>query len=445
MKTKTLFRINNPLLLLITTTVAIGGFLYGYDLGVISGALFFISDSIKLSQTQTELIVGMVFAGSLVGTLIAGSLADRYGRKISISIASVIFMVGILFMVTATNFWLLLAGRLFLGIGIGFVSVVVPLFITELAPAETRGRSVTLFQLFLSFGLVISYLVDLLLSDSGNWRFMFGFMFLPTILLLWGSLRLPESPRWLISKKQDGAASDILQKINKKDWKNEFELIKKSLIKQDASFFELFSLRYVLITVVACAIAICNQLVGISTFFQYAPMILKIAGINSTSNAMLASLCISIINFICTLIGFSLIDKVGRRPLLLFGLVGVIFAEIGLGVVLMLPLTAHLSALLTMVGLIIFICSFAIGPGVVVYLAMSELFPTQLRGKGLALCFFVNSLATVALASSFLHLIDVVHLSGVFFICGFFAICYFGVAYKFLPETKEKILEEITI
>lgn len=436
---------NNSFMFGIACLVSIGGILYGYDVGVISGALLFIKNTIPMTDTQMGLIVGAVLGGGLVGTLLAGPIGDRYGRRFLIMASSLVFIVGVSLVLLAHSFLTIFCARLLLGVGVGVVAVAVPLYVAEIVPANDRGKYMTFFQLLLTFGIVLAYFVDLIFTPSGNWRAMFALVLLPALILFVGMLFLPESPRWLIANKKEQHARAILLRIRQSahDAENDIRTIKASLQETEGTWFELLSRPFWLPTFAAVAIAIFNQLTGINSFLQYAPLILKNAGIGSDLVTMIGSAGIGILNFICTMIAIAFIDTLGRRPLLIIGVTGVMLSEIYLGAVQYMTFDQFTLGMMSLFGLFAFIVSFAIGPGVVVWLAISELFPTRVRGKGIALCLFFNSLASTLLATFFLPISHTLGMGQTYWLFAAFTFLYLLVAYFLLPETKTKSLEEI--
>lgn len=424
--------------------VGVGGILYGYDIGVVSGALLFIHKSIPMTDTQTGIVVGAVLGGGLLGTLVAGPLADQIGRRMMIMVACVIFIVGVALILLSNTFLTLLSARLFLGVAVGIVAVAVPLYVAELVPARERGKYVAFFQLFLTFGILLAYVVDLYFTPSGNWRAMFAVVLIPACVLLLGMLRLPESPRWLMFNGQREQARLVLRRTHSIDEaETALSEITESMENTEGGWRELFSKRLYLPLFVAVGIAVLNQWTGINTFLQYAPSILKQSGMQTNIIAMMGSAGIAVLNFLCTILALFLVDRVGRRPLLLIGVGGVFISEVFLGVVNTWAMAPAMRGWLSMFALFGFIVFFAIGPGVVVWLAISELFPTRVRGKGIALCLFFNSLAGTLLASSFLDITHVVGWSGAYFICAGCSAVYFLLTYFLLPETKAQSLEQI--
>jgi SP family galactose:H+ symporter-like MFS transporter len=435
----------NNFILWIAGLVSIGGILYGYDIGVISGALLFIHNSIPMSDTQTGLIVGAVLGGGLFGTLLAGPIADHFGRRSLIAAACVVFLIGISSILLANSFLIMFSARLFLGVGVGMIAVAVPLYVAEIVPSKDRGKYVTIFQLLLTFGIVLAYFVDLAFTPSGNWRGMFAVLFIPTIILLLGTLVLPETPRWLLAHNQSKKARETLLRMRQSEAEVDADMlaIQGSLHEVQGSWRELFSTSLWIPSTLAVIVSIFNQLTGINSFLQYAPLLLKEAGINSNFVSMIGSAGIGILNFIFTIVAIMLIDSVGRRPLLLVGVFGVALAEFYLGAVnYFMPASAY-TGMLSLIGLLFYIVFFAIGPGVVVWLVISELFPTRIRGKGIALCLFFNSLASTTLAVFFLPLMKYLGMGETYWFFGLLTVIYFLAVWLFLPETKKMSLEEI--
>lgn len=436
---------SHSLFALITIFCAgLGGILYGYDIGVISGALLFVQKTIPMTDTQIGVIVGAVLTGGLVGTLITGPLADRWGRRSMILMACIIFGIGIITIIFSASFISLLLARLLLGIAVGVVAVAVPLYLTEVAPADIRGRSMTIFQLLLTFGILLAYFVDLLFTPSGNWRGMFAVILIPAAILFCSMLFLPETPRWLLSKQREAKAREVLVKTrSSSEIEPEFLQIQASLQQTTGSWRSLFDRSFRLPLFVALMIAICNQLTGINVLLQYAPLVIQKSGLHSAIATMFGTVGIGFINFCGTILAFFLVDRVGRKRLLVIGTAGIIIAYTYLGWLPHWLPEGQLQAKLILAGFFGFILFFAIGPGVVVWLAISELLPTKVRGKAVALSLFMNSLAASILSTVFLNIQNSLGMSGTYWLFAGFTLIYFLVALCLLPETKGKTLEEI--
>lgn len=443
-----MFRQNSSHNIFILFTIfcaGLGGILYGYDIGVISGALLFVQKTIPMTDAQIGFIVGAVLTGGLVGTLFTGQLADRFGRRKMILVACIIFAIGLINILLSTNFFWLLTARLLLGIGVGVVAVAVPLYLTEIAPPDIRGRSVTIFQLFLTLGILVAYLVDLFFTKTGNWRGMFAVIFIPVSILFFSMLFLPETPRWLLSKQLKEEAINVLTKIRntKNEVNAEILQIEESLQQTGGTWRALFARNYWLPLFITVTIAICNQFTGINVLLQYAPLIIEKSGLHTQIASMLGTVGIGFVNLCGTILAFFLVDKIGRRALLITGTLGIIIAYVFLGTLPFLISEGEIQAKLSLLGFFIFIIFFAIGPGVVVWLVISELLPTKVRGKAVSLGLFFNSLAASILSTIFLLIRDGLGISGTYYLFAGFTVVYFLVATFLLPETKNKSLEQI--
>lgn len=435
----------NRLVLTIILCAGIGGILYGYDIGVISGALLFIRRTIPMTDDQMGIIVGAVLAGGLLGTLITGYLSDRFGRRSMIIVACLVFYIGISLILLANSYVALLLSRLTLGVGVGIVAVTVPLYLAEIVPAAIRGKSVTVFQIFLTLGILLAYFIDYLFTPSGNWHAMFAVLLIPTTILFFGILYLPESPRYLFSRNRNYQARHIISRTHpKQQIEHEVTFIKRSLQKQNGSWHELFSMKWALPLFIAVFIAASNQLTGINVIFQYAPIVLQKTGFSSHSGEMLATVSLGLVSFITTIIALLGIDYFGRRTLLILGTSGLVVVDILLALLTHFGHPHQIGLLFTSLAMMLFYVFFyAIGPGVVVWLAISELLPTKIRGKAVALGLFVNSFCAALLSSTYIPLQNHIGLAGCYLVFAGFTFLYLLVAVFLLPETKKKSLEEI--
>ena len=436
--------------ILVFLFAAMGGVLYGYDIGIISGALLFIHQDIPMSHQQESFLVASVLGGGAFSTLLSGYLADIFGRRRMISFAALIFMLGVMLVVFATSFMSIFAGRLVQGVGVGIVTIVVPLYLAESVPTRLRGRGITIFQLLLTVGILIATLVDFALTKSGNWRLMFISALVPGAVMFIGSFWLTDSPRWLCLKGRFDEALVVLTKTRYPD-EAKFELaqMKASLnkrIQRSSSFLSaLKDKKNVLALSVVLMVAILAQLTGINTWLQFSAVMLKTMGLSHNESAMFGSTLITCLNVAMTAIALMLVDKIGRRPLLCVGTLGTALSLILMAIVAHLLSPSPLKGELMLGGLLLFILFFAVGPGVLIWVMISELLPSNIRSRGMAVALFLNSLTSTLLASVFLKLVDHIGFGGVFMMCGGFSFIYFLVAYRFIPETKGKTLEEIEI
>lgn len=444
-----LTQIANPRVftLFMIIVAAIGGVLYGYDLGIISGAMAFMNRDITMTATQLHIMPGAVLFGGAFATLVTGPLCDWYGRRKLIMAAAIIFILGVIVIASATNYPALLMGRLIQGVGVGIVTIAIPLYLAEAIPPKVRGEAICTFQLLLTAGILMSSLVGLYFTRVGNWRAMFWSALIPGILLFIGGCVLPESPRWLCLKGQFDKALTALKR-SRSESAAEHELtqmqaaITASRNRQHGST-SLWQKKLMRPLFIVLAVACLGQLTGINSFLQLAPTILKNAGLGSDTIAMLGNTAITGLNFVVTIVALFLIDRLGRRFLLCVGTAGIVAALTYSGIIFYYMAPSELKGLLLLAGILVFILFFAIGPGVVIWMVISELLPLRIRSSGMAVALFLNSMTSAILATCFLGLADTIGYYGVFWLCAFFTLLYFLTVFFFVPETKNKTLEEI--
>lgn len=424
---------------------AIGGLLFGYDTGVISGAILFIREVFVLSSIAQEVVVSAVLIGAVIGASISGTLADKYGRRIMIIIASVIFGLGAIFTALTPDVSTLIAGRIVVGIAIGMASFIAPLYIAEVAPYNIRGALVSLNQLAITVGIVVSYLVDFSLAPSGEWRLMLGLAIIPSVILGVGMYFMPFSPRWLFSKGLADRAKSVLEKIRGTTLVgDEIEEIKESLAaERESKWSDLLDPAIRNALIIGIGLAIFQQLTGINTVIYYAPTILLFAGLQSATSSILATAGIGVINVILTIVAILLIDRIGRRPLLIAGLIGMVISLIILGLSFALTDLYSSLGLLAVISLMLYVGSFAIGLGPVFWLMISEIYPLKLRGRAMSTATVVNWGMNLLVAITFLSLIQTIGASGTFWFYSIIGIMAWFFIYRFVPETKGKTLEEI--
>lgn len=461
-----LLRRSTALLLSIS---GLGGFLYGYDLGIIGAALLYLNKTIALTVGEESLVVAAVLAGGTVSSLVAGALADAIGRKRLMVTAAVLFLASVALIVVARGFGMLFAGRTLQGLSAGMIAVVIPLYLAEALPAEIRGRGTAAFQLLLTIGILVAMAVGrhhtagvehadvvegaaLLAAQDGAWRAMFLSAAWPGILFLAGSLLVTESPRWLARRgRLDEAKAALARSRSPAETETEFAELRASLEPASAGASpgagSLWQRRYLVPFALTCTVLGLTQTTGINSILQFLVVILQRAGLGAAEAAAQAT-WVTAVNVAGTLVGLMLVDRIGRRALLQLGTGGialalavcaVVFWRIEAGTLAAGPATGWVVT----ACLMLFVASFATGPGVGVWLALSELLPTRIRAPGMGIGLLINQGISTAIAALFL---PVVQRHGYAVMFAFWAACtvgYFLVATGWLPETKGRTLEEI--
>lgn len=425
---------------------ALGGLLFGYDTGVISGALIFIKKEFALSIFEQELIVSIVLAGAIVGAFSGGRLSDRFGRRATLLATSVVFIAGAIFCAAATSIAALVIGRIIVGLGIGLACTTVPIYISEVAPPEARGWQVSLFQLAITIGILGAYLVDFAYAKTEAWRWMLGLAVIPGVILGVGMLFLPESPRWLAKYLHPEAARAVLVRIrgtNNVD--SEFRDIIGSLeqAEEHGRWADLLSPTVRPALVVGIGLAIFQQITGINTVIYYAPTIILTAGIPSAAGAILATAVIGLVNVIMTIVAMWLIDRVGRRPLLLVGIAGMTVCLGILGAAFRMQAETSTVAWVAVITLMAYVAFFAISLGPIFWLLIAEIYPLQIRGLAEGTAAGSNWIFNLVVSITFLSLVQAVGPSWTFWLYGVLSIAAFVFSYYMVPETKGRTLEEI--
>jgi SP family galactose:H+ symporter-like MFS transporter len=428
----------------VVAVAALGGLLFGYDTGVISGAILFIKQSFALSAQLQEIVISAVLGGAVIGAFAGGRLADRFGRRKMIIVSAIIFSIGALGTAFTPLVSLLIAGRIVVGIAIGIASFIAPMYISEIAPARVRGSLVSVNQLAITIGIVVSYLVDYAFSGIKAWRPMLGLAAVPSIILGLAMWRLPSSPRWLVAQGQTGRARKVLGRIRQtSEIAGEVEDIERSLEKQKGAGALLAHPMLRMALFVGIGLAVFQQLTGINTVIYYAPTIFEFAGFRTAGFSILATVAVGLVNVGFTLLAIRLLDRVGRRPLLLGGVAGQIAGLAILGLAFQLHQLARFIGYLAMASLAIYVASFAIGLGPVFWLMISEIYPLRVRGAAMSIATVVNWGMNLVVAVTFLTLVGAIGRPGTFWIYSAIGIAAWLFFYFLVPETKGKSLEEI--
>lgn len=434
--------------IVVAAIAGLAGLLFGYDTGIIAGALLTITPEFQLSGFESGMVVGAVPIGAVFGAWFASRGGDRYGRRSLILASSIIFIVGAIVSGIAQEWPLLVAARVVIGFGIGVASAIAPVYISEVAPSDMRGRLVTFFQLAVTVGILVAYLVGLAFSDVGDgWRWMLAFGAVPAAVLFAGVLRLPQSPRWLMMKDRHDEAADALRHVRpdgEQAIEYELEEIRISMESDvdTGGWRDLLKPAIKAALLVGIGLAILQQITGINTVIYYAPTIIQDTGINSDSSAILASLGVGIINVIMTVVALRLLDRRGRRELLMIGVTGMSLSLILLGCA-FLGDTGTITTVVAIVSLMLFVSSFAISLGPIFWLLNAEIYPLSVRSHAAAAGTMTNWFFNFAVSLTFLPLIDFAGQSGAFWFYGAVGLLTLWFCWKFVPETKGRSLEQI--
>jgi len=424
---------------------ALGGLLFGYDTGVVSGAILFVKSQFALSSTMEELVVSAVLVGAVFGATAGGALTGRFGRRWLIIIAGVVFTVSAIGTAFAPTVAWLIVARVASGIGIGIASFISPMYIAELVPARVRGSLVAVNMLAITSGIVIAYLVDYAFSSSHAWRWMFGLAALPSIGLVIGMWWLPDSPRWLISRSKVDEARKVLKRARTTaDVEPEIKDIQHAMAQQGKGGMAGLlqpSLRMPMI--VGLGLATFQQITGINTVIYYAPTIFKFAGISGAGPAILAGAGLAGVMWCSHVLAIFLIDRIGRRPLLLTGVAGQIVGLAILGAAFQFPQLASFKSDVAIAGLGIYVASFAFGLGPIFWLLISEIYPLKVRGAAMSAVTVTNWALNLVVAVTFLTLVGVLGHASTFWLYGLVAVGAWIFFYRLVPETKGKSLEQI--
>jgi sugar porter (SP) family MFS transporter len=429
----------------IASVAALGGLLFGYDTGVISGALLFIRDVLALSPTMQGVVVAIVLAGAAVGAAAAGSLSDKMGRRQVILYAALLFIIGALLAAIAEDVTLLLFGRFLVGLAIGTASMLTPLYLAEISPARDRGAVVSLNQLCITLGILVSYLAGFGLADVvGGWRWMLGLGALPGLIGAVGILVLPESPRWLAAHGRVEDAQSVLRKLRGVvDVSAELNELRTDIAREGrGNWTELLSPRLRWPLIVGVGLAMFQQITGINTVIYFAPEIFQTAGISSAATSILATAGVGAVNVIMTIVSIRLIDRLGRRQLLFWSLGGMAATLFVLAAVFETGISGHF-AWLAIAAVAIYVGFFAIGLGPVFWLLISEIFPLGVRGRAMSLATIANWGFNLIVSLTFLDLVAAVGVGGAFSTYMALSIVALGFVVATVPETKGRSLENI--
>jgi SP family arabinose:H+ symporter-like MFS transporter len=422
--------------------VALGGFLFGFDTAVISGAEQSIQAYWTLSSIEHGLTVSIALIGTVIGSLIGSIPCERIGRRNTLLLIAAIYLISSLGTAFATNWYVFLLFRFLGGLGVGASSVTAPVYISEIAPAEKRGRLVALFQFNIVLGILLSYFSNFLIGQEGEtaWRWMLGVQAFPSLLFLILLQVVPESPRWLILRKgKVEEATAVLKIIMPVGYEEEIAQIKNSTQTHDGDVNQLLSRKYRFPVLLAILFAVFNQVSGINAIIYYAPRIFEMTGLGRSSS-LLSTVGIGIVNFTFTLIAINFIDRIGRKTLMLIGSIGLIST---LGLVAQAFYTQNFTGWTVTIYLLVYIAFFAFSQGAVIWVFIAEIFPNQVRAKGQTLGSSTHWIMAAIIAFSFPMLAEKMGGGNTFLFFCIMMVLQLLFVWKLMPETKGKSLEQI--
>lgn len=437
----------------VTGVAALGGLLFGYDTAVISGAIGFLKEHFGLSPAWMGWTAASALLGCVLGVSIAGPLSDRFGRKKVLILAAILFLVSAIGTAVPKTLFTFIVYRMIGGIGVGIASMASPMYIAEISPAQIRGRMVSVNQFAIISGMLIIYFVNFFIANGHTeawniqtgWRWMFGSETLPALLFLFALLFVPESPRWLAKNGRREAALRILARVNGPiQAEQELAEIERVMRQESGTLRQLFQPALRRVLAIGVALAILQQVTGINVFLYYAPEIFKKLG-TGTETALLQTIVVGAVNLLFTIGAIRTVDRLGRKPLMIIGSLGMGISLLALG----LGSQWHNTSVWMLIFVLGYIASFALSVGPVTWVILSEIFPTRIRGRAMAIATFFLWIANFIVSQTFPMLEESAwlrqHFNSAFpfYLYGLMCLVLIWVVWRFVPETKGKTLEEI--
>ncbi|WP_195400036.1 sugar porter family MFS transporter [Bacteroides finegoldii] len=455
--------INLGYLIFLSVVAALGGFLFGYDTAVISGTIAQVTQLFQLDALQQGWYVGCALVGSIIGVLFAGILSDKLGRKLTMVISAILFSASALGCALCTDFTQLVVYRIIGGVGIGVVSIVSPLYISEVSVAQSRGRLVSLYQLAVTVGFLGAYLVNYQLlawSESGAllgvpllnkifitevWRGMLGMETLPAILFFIIIFFIPESPRWLIVRGQERRAINILERIYNSitEATNQLKETQSVLTAETSSEWSLLMKPGILkAVIIGVCIAILGQFMGVNAVLYYGPSIFENAGL-SGGDSLFYQVLVGLVNTLTTVLALVIIDKVGRKKLVYYGVSGMVVSLILIGLYFLFGDSLEVSSLFLLIFFLFYVFCCAVSICAVVFVLLSEMYPTKVRGLAMSIAGFALWIGTYLIGQLTPWMLQNLTPAGTFFLFAVMCVPYMLIVWKLVPETTGKSLEEI--
>ena len=455
--------INFGYLIFLSVVAALGGFLFGYDTAVISGTIAQVTQLFQLDALQQGWYVGCALVGSIIGVLFAGILSDKLGRKLTMVISAILFSASALGCALCTDFTQLVVYRIIGGVGIGVVSIVSPLYISEVSVAQYRGRLVSLYQLAVTVGFLGAYLVNYQLlawSESGTllgapllnkifitevWRGMLGMETLPAILFFIIIFFIPESPRWLIVQGQERKAVNILERIYNSitEATSQLKETQSVLTAETSSEWSLLMKPGILkAVIIGVCIAILGQFMGVNAVLYYGPSIFENAGL-SGGDSLFYQVLVGLVNTLTTILALVIIDKVGRKKLVYYGVSGMVVSLILIGLYFLFGDSLGVSSLFLLIFFLFYVFCCAVSICAVVFVLLSEMYPTKVRGLAMSIAGFALWIGTYLIGQLTPWMLQNLTPAGTFFLFALMCVPYMLIVWKLVPETTGKSLEEI--
>jgi SP family arabinose:H+ symporter-like MFS transporter len=430
--------------LLASLVAATSGLLFGFDIAVINGAILFLREQFQLSEVQTELAASSLLAGCILGASVGGWFSDRFGRRRILMLSALLFALSSAGAALPRNLSEFMAARFAGGVAIGMASLLAPLYIAEIAPARNRGRLVSMNQMAIVTGILLAYFINWSLSYLGPsaWRWMFATAVIPSAVFLTALFFVPESPRWLAEMGREREALAVLSRVNGHATAlNLLEEIQAAIREEAGSLAELFQPGLRRATALAVALAILQQITGINTVLFYGSVIFKEqVGGQSDTAAIGYNVAVGLVNFLATIVALAVIDRLGRRPLLMISASVMAACQAALGAAFLLQPP---PALLVLAIMLVCVAAFAVGLGPGTWVLLAEIFPNRVRGRAMSIATVALWSACFALTMTFLTLVRWLTASGAFWLYGAMCVAEFLIIWRWLPETRGKTLEQI--
>jgi sugar porter (SP) family MFS transporter len=440
-------RVNSAFIWKVSLIAGLGGILYGFDMGIIAAALIFVRSAFSLSTQMEEVVVSVVLIGSMVGAVVGGVFADRAGRRATLVWGGAVFIAGSILAPLSPNVFALIVSRTLLGVAIGLTSVTAPVYVSELAPPQSRGMLIGLYQFALTMGIALADLAGYLLAGEHAWRWMFGLGAIPALFFLLLVLTVPESPRWLVAHGGSREAEAVLRSYSDEAGAQLLlaDIRASLMVTVEKRWAALWTPTVRKALVIAVGFTVLQQVTGINTIIYYGPQIFALAGISSDKSAIFATFLVAVVNVLATIIALVLVDRVGRKPLLYWGVGGMTLSLFLLAFAFhnQASLGSSLGVIAT-ACLMVYITCFAFSMGPIAWIIVAEVFPLRLRGRGVAAATLGSGTSNFIVSLTFLSLINTAGNTATFCIYGAFCILTLFFVRFVMPETKGCELESIS-